>query len=101
MAEGEVIRLIPNSVNVAGVEYEVKEVQGINDRFNTLGMVNYAKSLIELESDMSPTKKEQIFVHEILHACFSEAGFDEQDEDMVNRVSIVLYQVLKNNKLIF
>lgn len=50
---------------------------------------------------MSPTKKEQVLIHELLHACIAEAGFDEQDEDVVNRVSIVLYQVLKDNAFDF
>lgn len=47
------------------------------------------------------TKKEQTFVHELLHACFNEAGFNEQDEDMINRVGVMLYQVLKDNYLDF
>ncbi|MYL44596.1 ImmA/IrrE family metallo-endopeptidase [Virgibacillus halodenitrificans] len=93
--------MLPPKVNIAGIEYVVREVEGINDRFNTLGMVNYARSVIEIDSDMSKTKKEQIFIHEVLHACFSEAGFDKQDEDVINRVGIVLYQVLKDNKLTF
>lgn len=93
--------MIPNSINVAGINYEVKEVEGINDRFNTLGMVNYARSMIEIDSDMSKSKLEQTFIHEVLHACFYEAGIEEQDEDVINRVGIVLYQVLKDNQLTF
>jgi len=50
---------------------------------------------------MSRDKKEQTLLHEMLHACFNEAGFDEQDEDVVNRLGIVLYQVLKDNNLSF
>lgn len=93
--------MIPQTVNIAGIEYDVINVEGIYDRFSTLGMVNYAKSVIELDNDMSQTKKEQTFIHEVLHACFTESGFEKQDEDMINRVSITLYQVLKDNNLSF
>ena len=93
--------MIPKKVNVAGIELDVREVEGINERFNVLGQVNYDKGLIELDSAICKTKKEQVFIHEVLHACFNEAGYDEQDEGMINRVGIVLYQVLKQNKLYF
>jgi len=50
---------------------------------------------------MSESKKEQVFVHELVHAMWNEAGYNEQDDEMVNRLSIVLYQVLKHNDLKF
>lgn len=93
--------MIPLKVIVAGIDFEILEVKGITERFNVLGQVNYNKGQIELDQDMCKTKKEQVLIHEVLHACFNEAGYEEQDEDVVNRVSIVLYQVLKQNKLYF
>lgn len=93
--------MIPQKVIVAGIDFEVNEVDGMSDRFNVLGQVDYVKGIIELDRSMCKTKKEQVLVHEVLHACFNEAGYDEQDEDVINRVSIVLYQVLKQNKLSF
>jgi IrrE N-terminal-like domain len=91
--------MIPSKVKVAGIDYEVHEVDGILERFNTLGQINYHKGIIELDSSLCQTRKEQTFVHELLHACFKEAGYDEQDEEMIDRVSTVLYQVLKDNQL--
>jgi hypothetical protein len=91
--------MIPSKVKVAGIEYEVHEVDGILERFNILGQINYHKGIIELDSSLCQTRKEQTFVHELLHACFKEAGYDEQDEEMIDRVSAVLYQVLKDNQL--
>ncbi|MBN6206375.1 hypothetical protein JYK21_07910 [Ralstonia pickettii] len=93
--------MIPKQVKIAGIEYNVAEIEGINERFNTLGQINYHKGLIELDSDLSQSRKEQTFVHEILHGCFLEAGYEEQDEEVINRVGIVLYQVLKDNELTF
>jgi len=48
---------------------------------------------------LSESRKEQTFVHELTHAIFYEAGVEEQDEDMINRVSLVLHQVLKDRHL--
>ncbi|CAM3730299.1 hypothetical protein MEZE111188_05645 [Mesobacillus zeae] len=88
---------------MAGVEYKVVEVENviIDGSVNYAGSCSYSASKIEILNSLSETKKEQTLVHEMLHACFNEAGFNEQDEDVVNRVSIVLYQVLKDNKLYF
>lgn len=93
--------MIPNKVKVAGIDYEVNEVPNMEDDFNRLGQILYTKGIIKVDSQMSPDRKEQVFVHELLHGIFYEAGIEEQDEDMINRVSIVLYQVLKDNPLNF
>lgn len=95
--------MIPQKINVAGIDYQVKEVDTviIGDSTSYAGSCDYVKSEIQLLTSLSQTKKEQTLVHELLHACFNEAGFNEHDEDLVNRVSIVLYQVLKDNRLSF
>lgn len=92
---------IPLQVNVAGVEYKVQYQEGMLRNHGLLGQVLYAESVIDIEPSMSDSKKEQVFVHELVHAMMNEAGYDEQDEDLVNRFSIVLYQVLKQNELKF
>ncbi|PIC72419.1 ImmA/IrrE family metallo-endopeptidase [Sporosarcina sp. P17b] len=93
--------MIPTQVKVAGIDYTVQEVEGFVEEHELGGQVIYHKGKIKIDSAMCKTKKEQIFVHELTHAIFMEAGYDEQDEDMVNRLSIVLYQVLKDNRLQF
>ncbi|WP_446662966.1 ImmA/IrrE family metallo-endopeptidase [Geobacillus sp. CCR] len=93
--------MIPSKVKVAGIEYEVHEVDGILERFNTLGQINYHKGIIELDASLCQTRKEQTFIHELLHACFKEAGYGEYDEEVIERVANVLYQVLKDNHFTF
>lgn len=92
---------IPLQVNVAGIDYTVQYQDGMMKNYSLLGQVLYAESTIDIDSSMSQSKKEQVFVHELVHAIFNEAGYDEQDDEMVNRLSIVLYQVLKQNDLKF
>jgi hypothetical protein len=93
--------VIPSKVKIAGIEYEVKEKFGLEQKHGLMGHVLYSMGEIELDDRLHKDRKEQVFVHEVLHACFYEAGYTEQEEDMINRVSAILYQVLKDNKFNF
>jgi Zn-dependent peptidase ImmA (M78 family) len=93
--------MIPQAVKVAGITYQTKEIDGLTYDHNLYGQVIYKTSIIKIDSGLSPEKKEQVFVHELFHAILHEAGYDEHDEEMVRRVSNVLYQVLKDNELRF
>lgn len=93
--------MIPERVKVAGIEYEINEIKNMERDFEHLGQILYTRGIIKLDSDLSLDRKEQVFVHELLHGIFFEAGIEEQDEDMINRVAIVLYQVLKDNRFEF
>ncbi|MBX9972125.1 ImmA/IrrE family metallo-endopeptidase [Cytobacillus firmus] len=92
--------MIPNKVKVGGIEYEIIQIEKMEEQFNHLGQILYTKGIIKVDKELAPDRKEQVFIHELLHACFYEAGFEEQDEDMVNRLGIVLYQVIKDNHLL-
>lgn len=93
--------MIPTNVKVAGIDYKVEQVEEIDNNPSHMGDVVYQKSLIRIKQGMSEDKKEQTLVHEILHACFEEAGIENQEEDTINRVGVILYQVLKDNHLYF
>lgn len=72
--------------------------QGIEpDSLTKWGEVEYQESEIRIWSGLSEQKKEQTIIHEMLHAIQHEAGIDEQNEDEVNRVALILHQVLKDN----
>lgn len=92
---------IPKTIKVGGIIYTVEEkpfVEIDQDR-NYQGACLYQKTQIEILDSLSEDRKEQTLIHEVTHAIFYEAGFEEQDEDMINRVAIVLHQVLKDNNL--
>lgn len=92
---------LPNKINVAGIDYEVKEVDGLAYKHDHWGKIYYENGLIEIDSSICQSRKEQTFVHEMLHAVFTEAGYEEHEEEMITRVSNVLYQVLKDNDISF
>lgn len=93
--------LLPEIIKIAGIDYDIEIVNEIDDDPSMMGACVYQKSVIKIKNGMSTDKKNQTLIHEMLHACLNEAGFDDQDEDMVNRLGIVLYQVLKENKFNF
>lgn len=105
------------AIKIAGIEWQVEIVDEFEmsekqkeefrkeghdpDEMIKWGEVTYEKNKINLWSGLSPQKKEQTLIHEMLHAIFHEAGFDLDNEDEVNRISIVLHQVLKDNDFSF
>ena len=81
-----VVHRIPSNEMIADVEGET-----------LFGDVEYLSSLIRINEDASPTRQEQTLVHELVHAMMFEAGIEEQDENLVNRLDKVFYQFLKQN----
>ena len=86
-------------INVGSVRYYVieKPVIEIDDDKNYQGCCDYRKTEISILNELSDERKDDVLIHELTHAIFYEAGFEEQDEDMINRVAKVLHQVIKNN----
>lgn len=89
--------MLPTTIKVGGVDYTVEEVSNLIAKDDLWGKVDYFNSSIAVDDSLSPTRKEQVLIHELTHAIFLEAGYKEQDEDMINRIGIVLHQVLKDN----
>lgn len=95
--------LIPNKVKIAGINYiiEQKEVVIIEGGTNYAGACDPKNARIEILEDMPIERKEETFVHELFHAILFESGFSVHDEELVDRSSRILYQVLKDNDLFF
>lgn len=89
----------PKEVKIGGVIYTVEEKDTVDSNPMNYGVCVYHDCHIEIKKDLSVERKEQTLIHEILHAIFFEAGLMEHEEDVVNRVGAILYQVLKENNL--
>lgn len=99
--------MIPDKVKVAGIDYTVKQLPFVEidgDR-NYQGACRPRSCEIEVQDSLSDQRKEEIFIHELTHAIFFESELDSDEEghteEVVKRISRVLYQVLKDNKLYF
>lgn len=89
-------------IKVGGLTYEVVEEEHFassDDDRNLWGYCDYEKLTIKIRKSLSAQKKKQVLIHELTHAIFHEAGYKEQDEDMINRVSLILFQVIQDNRL--
>lgn len=84
---------------IGGVKYKVQSVKGLAKEHGVLGQIFYDDLLIKIDADLPRERMEETFVHEVLHGIFHEAGYEEQDEDMINRVGKVLYQVFTDNPI--
>lgn len=82
---------------IGGVKYKVVQVKGLAKEHGLMGQISYDNLLIKIDEDLPQGRKEETLVHELVHGIFYEAGFEEQDEDMINRVGKVLYQVIQDN----
>lgn len=88
-----------DKIKVGGVEYKIKQKQfvEIDEDRNYQGCCDYRRTEIQVLDSLSNERKEDVMWHELTHAIFYEAGFEDQDEDMVNRVAKVMAQVVKDN----
>lgn len=84
-------------IKIGGCEYDIELVEEVDEGSDTIGSVLYLKEKIKIKEGMSMHRTNQTIVHELLHAIFYEAGFEEHEEDMINRVGIILHQVLRDN----
>lgn len=90
---------LPEKVKVGQLFYDVieKPVIIIEEDRNYQGSCIYTNTAIVILDSLSEERKNDVFFHELTHAIFYEAGFEDQDEDMVNRVAKVIHQVMNDN----
>lgn len=88
-----------SQVKVGQLEWTVKESPAviIEGNRNYAGSCSYEKTEITLLETLSEERKEDVFFHELTHAMFHEAGFDDHEEDVVNRLAKIVHQVVKEN----
>ena len=91
-----------DKVKVGGLTYNVECFELIG---NKVGWTDSNRVVIQIDNQrQDKQRQEQTLIHEIVHAMFDGAGLiakseyeEEQEEDVVNRLGIMLHQVLKDN----
>ena len=89
-------------IDVLGVKFTVSEVDTVNKTNPRKGEIDYLTNEIRIDSNMPKTLKDQVLMHEILHAVFDLLGFDElaEDESKVQGLATALHQVF-TSQIIF
>ena len=92
-------------IRVGGIDYDVsvKDLSHCDSpELIRLGNHNEADMKIEISDRLPRQKRNQTFIHEMLHAVVCESGaVIENEEDVVNQMGLVLYQILRDNDLSF
>ena len=92
---------IPNSIRIAGVEYDVQIVPNLNNGINlAYGHIDFENFVIELSDTVGTEhqKRCQILLHEILHGIRQNNGMEiENEEAVVDMFAKGIYQVLQDN----
>ena len=87
-------------VEILGVNYEIKELDIVDENPNVLGQIIYQKQEIQIKKSLLKDMKNSTIIHEIVHGILFHSGKQElnEKEDLVESVSSSIYQVLKSNK---
>lgn len=87
-------------VEILGVNYEIKELDIIDENPNVLGQIVYQKQEIQIKKSLLKDMKNSTIIHEIVHGILFHSGKQElnEKEDLVENLSSSIYQVLKSNK---
>lgn len=90
-SENECVR----KINVLGVTYTIKEVEVVNKAEARKGEIDYLTNEIKIDKSMPPSLKNQVLMHEILHAALDLLGHSElaEDEEKVQSIATALHQI--------
>ncbi len=90
-------------IKIMGIPFKIVEKAVVckgDDGF-TRGVINFNNDTIEIDEELSPERKKQVLIHEIIHAIFDLIGDEDltKDERTVQSLSSALYCVIKENDL--
>lgn len=85
---------IPKTFYLAGVEWTVEEVEGLED----LGLTHRDDQLIQIRYEATKQTKELAFFHEIVHAIKFTMGEDDHSEVHTDAMAHLLHQVFTTMK---
>lgn len=85
------------NIRIGSNDYTVEDVKYLASEYGYLGKCNTNTCTIFLDSSLNGDRWKNTIIHEVTHGVFYEAGFSEQDEDMINRIANVLHGLLRDN----
>ncbi len=89
---------IPKKIKVGGHWLRIK-YSDETDGFTGSGLRAGWKNIIVLQKEMAQSKREGVLFHELMHEIAWQMGMD-LSEEAVSVISEMMYQILKDNKLL-
>lgn len=102
--------IIPPQVKINGFTWQVVLSKDVAHEGNAFGSTHHHSQTIFLDPSNTEQKQAHTFLHELTHAALFSSGLDGlygdnlkdmSEEDIVRTISMLLYQVLKDNELDF
>lgn len=86
-------------IKILGLIYKIAEVECVSKEELRKGEINFLTNEIRIDKNMPDDLKEQVLIHEVLHAIFDLLGYEDlcTDENKVQGIATALHQVLKEN----
>jgi hypothetical protein len=92
---------IPKKLRIDGKIWRVRKSSTLLKREGNLGMCVPSDRYISISTEQTRLESEETFLHEILHSVFpNNLVGDATEEKIVESLSVALYDVLINNKLV-
>ncbi len=96
--------VIKDKIKIGAMIYDVirsKEVVLLDNQVCN-GVIDHENLVIKIAEDRCEQRKEETFIHELLHGIIRERNLILEDEEMiVEEISKGLYQVIKDNPDMF
>jgi len=92
---------IPKQIKIGGLWYEVKTSDYMKSGPNCYGEIDSLDLTINIRNNIHEEMQKQALLHEIIHGILDNAGYDEQDEKLVQAISYGLIQVITDNPYVF
>ena len=88
-------------INILGVEYAVQEVDVVCKDDPRRGEVNYLTNIIKLDKEMPTSLKNQVLMHEVLHAMFDLLGMSDlrDDEPRIQAIATAIHQIFSTQNI--
>lgn len=90
--------MILNKIKILGIPYEIKLCEDAFRADGThLGEIDYVKSEIRINPDMSDAQMEQTLIHEFVHGALISLGYydENNNENLVQGLAIAINQTFK------
>ena len=91
------------TINLLGVGISVEEVDVVCKEDPRKGEYDYLTGVIKLDRNMPTDMKNQVLMHELLHAMFDFLGLDElrDDEQKVQMIATAIHQLFTQNEVFY
>lgn len=89
------------TIDILGLTYTIEEVDCVNKREPSKGEIDLLNNTILLDKTMPQDLKDQVLLHEILHAIGDGLGYDDllDDEQKVQGLATALHQLFTTQEV--